>query len=567
MTHLFAKIIFILFLSIVSSPSVLAQVFFVSPSSGEYSLGREFSVSLKIESAGTQINAAQTTINFSADLLAVKSVSKDNSIFKLWPQEPVFSNSAGVINFSGGVPVPGFSGTGNVLTVSFAGKKEGIAAVSISGGAILAADGRGTNVMKYGLGGVYKITKSAVESPIVSPAGVLTAAKIFSTTHPNENQWYSNSSPGFEWENFSDTIGVSMSLDGNAVFLPKAVSEGILNSKEYSQIGDGIWYFHLRLQSKDGWSRTSSKHKISIDTTPPLPFDIKIDNYGDQTSPQPALYFEAKDDLSGIAGYEIKIDGEDIIKADMANVDPFVMPLQLPGDHKIRVWAIDKAVNKTESLKEAAIESILPPEILIYLKIYNAGEEIFYLEGRALPNTKVIVFFADEKDYVVKTWETAADKDGNWTLYHKELFKNGAYQIYAKNKDKRGAISVASEKKKINVVLKGIFFGPYLISFSRLINLLSLLIILLVLIAIYVYRKTKRERKKVEKETKEAEESLKKTFNDLRIRMAKKIEYLDSKQGFSRRERRVRDEIMEVLQKSENVVKKEIEDIENEFKK
>jgi hypothetical protein len=74
-----------------------------------------------------------------------------------------------------------------------------------------------------------------------------------------------------------------------------AVSEGLFSSKNYSEVEDGVWYFHIRFQNKDGWGEIS-RFKIQIDTKPPYPFEIKVDNEGDSTNPQPILYFQAKDD-------------------------------------------------------------------------------------------------------------------------------------------------------------------------------------------------------------------------------------------------------------------------------
>ncbi|GAI35186.1 unnamed protein product, partial [marine sediment metagenome] len=52
------------------------------------------------------------------DKLEVLNISKENSIFTLWPEEPIFSNSAGEISFSGGTPHPGFNRIGNITSAS-----------------------------------------------------------------------------------------------------------------------------------------------------------------------------------------------------------------------------------------------------------------------------------------------------------------------------------------------------------------------------------------------------------------------------------------------------------------
>jgi len=124
-----------------------ASLFF-SPSSGTYQKGSVFSVRVKVNSDGASINAAQTKILFPQEVLEVKSISKIGSIFTLWPEEPVFSNSKGEISFKGGIPAPGFTGTDDLLIINFQSKKIEKAKISFSEAEVLAADGRGTNILK-----------------------------------------------------------------------------------------------------------------------------------------------------------------------------------------------------------------------------------------------------------------------------------------------------------------------------------------------------------------------------------------------------------------------------------
>ncbi len=146
---------------ILHSPSAYAQsaTFSASPPGGSFGVGEEFSVAISVHSGGSPINAAEATLNFSHDLLAVTSLSKSGSIFSLWTVEPAFSG--GSITFGGGAPSSFSGSSGKLLTVNFKAKKQGEARVIFSGGRILAADGKGTDIFSGSSGASYKITAAA----------------------------------------------------------------------------------------------------------------------------------------------------------------------------------------------------------------------------------------------------------------------------------------------------------------------------------------------------------------------------------------------------------------------
>lgn len=466
----------------------LAQSLFLSPGEANFASGAVFTVKLKLDSVGQAINVAQATINFPSDLLEVKSISKAGSIFILWPQEPSYSNSSGVINFSGGLPSPGFTGTGTVLSVSFRAKKAGEARLSISGGVILAADGRGTNILSHTSGTIYEIAPKT-----------------------------KNILPG----SASDVPDTAVSSAG----------------------------------TQGGISQNT------IDNVPPEPFEVIVDNKGDPTLPTPYLLLDAKDGQSVIKEYELQIDGGEILSILPEKANSFLMPFQFPGYHELKVWAIDMAGNWTESETSFYIKSIPAPEILIYPKTYNSGEEMIYIEGRALPGLAVDVFF--ERENSIKTLKAVSDKDGNWSILTNELFKSGVYDISAKAKDQRGATSDFSKKYQVSVILNGFSFGSYMFTFKVLAEVLFILMILILIFIIYICGKIKKNRKKMQKETMQAQIRLKSAFEDLKSKLNKKIEYFDSKPGLSPKERKIRNEVFKILRESENAVHEEIKNVEN----
>jgi hypothetical protein len=70
-----------LFLGIAKEAKAAQASFYVLPESGEYEVGKRFSVSVFIDSDGAAINASQAVIYFPADKLKVVEISKAGSIF------------------------------------------------------------------------------------------------------------------------------------------------------------------------------------------------------------------------------------------------------------------------------------------------------------------------------------------------------------------------------------------------------------------------------------------------------------------------------------------------------
>jgi len=453
--------------------------FNLKPATGSFTVGSTFYVDVLINAEGIAINAAQATISFSADKLKVVELSKKSSIFTLWPEEPVFSNSEGKISFLGGLPSPGFIGdAGKAISILFQAKSAGQATLSFSGEKILANDPYGTNIFSSSQQGNYSIVASSEYVPPVEEA-------------PPQ--------------------------------LPGA------------------------------------------DTEPPRPFEITIDNEGDPTNPAPLLYFQTKDDKSGINHYEVKIGDEEIIKVEKGKTIPFRLPLQLPGVYTIIVKAIDNAGNFTESKTELRIESIAVPKITVCPAVFKSGEEMLYTSGTALPNTKVIISLVKNEE-LVKEWEIVSDAEGDWSLSKEGLFKSGNYKIISKIKDGRGAESFASDPCSVKIILGGISIGPWILTYKNLTSFgLILLIILLILVAYLIYR-IRRKKRIIEIETLDLKKKFYKEYYELRIGLEKELKILRSIQT----ERELNDkeitrqqELLDDLADVERVIRVELKDIED----
>ena len=116
-----------------------------SPISSYHGVGDIFKIKVNI-SSDQSVNAVAGNISFSKDILSLVSLSKSSSILNLWPHEPSFPNDNGFISFDG-VILNGFTGNnGNIVTLVFKAKREGVATLKFYNVSILANNGKGTDV-------------------------------------------------------------------------------------------------------------------------------------------------------------------------------------------------------------------------------------------------------------------------------------------------------------------------------------------------------------------------------------------------------------------------------------
>lgn len=323
---------------------------YLSPSSGKVSVGETVSIILRVNTGGVAINAAEGSIVFDQQKLAVTSISKSGSIFSIWASEPKFSNAEGTIEFAGGIPNPGFSGSnGLLLTITFRAKaatnQDGADAVLVSG-AILANDGAGTDILASLGKANFLISPSsaiqAIPTPVEKSLDADNLINIKSSTHPNQEKWYSNNDPLFNWELSDGVEAVSYLVTDKPESNPGTVPDGWVSEAKFTDLVDGVNYFHLRFRRTGIWG-SISHFKFQIDSKPPQEFNVLVT---DDNSNEPKLVFESSDDLSGIDHYEIKIDKKEWIVLDKSLAGkPYSLINQGHGEHQVIVRAVDGAGN------------------------------------------------------------------------------------------------------------------------------------------------------------------------------------------------------------------------------
>lgn len=453
-----------------------------SPSSGVVSQNTSFYVDVLVLNNTQAINAVSGSISFPADLLTVKSISKDGSIIKLWSNEPSYSNIDGSINFEGVVFNPGFSGNqGRVLRIIFVPKRIGKANIFFQSGSVLANDGKATNV----LGQLNTASFTTANSPQVSNGNTSTPAenplvpfapKILSSTNPDPNKWYKHAEPSFSWDVPADVQAVRVQYDKSPSSIPAKLYQPTISNKTLGTLSDGVYYLHVQFKNDYGWGAVAH-FRFQIDTTAPAPFNISFPHGNENDNPQPIILFSTTDNISGIDHYEIKIgDSAPLTYTPEGTTTSYTMPLQLPGKHTIVVRAIDKAGNSTLQSADFTIDPIQPPTITLYPQEIEE-EDILKVAGTTYSDATVTVFLKDKNAQITSEF-TKSTTSGDFAIVWSKKLNAGVYELTAQTTDNRGAKSMLTTPINISVKQKALWrIG------SLVINYLSLAIMIIVAIA------------------------------------------------------------------------------------
>lgn len=322
---------------------VTAASLYLSPSSGTFTVGSTFTVSLFVNTGGQSVNAIHAALAFPPNKLQLVSPTTGKSLIQVWINAPSYSNMNGTIDLQGAIPTPGVNtDAGLVSTFTFRVMDTGTALVSIgSASKVLLNDGKGTDVLGQTSGGIYTLALPPPAGPIVT-----------SPTEPDQNAWYSLKSASFQWVADSGADGYSYVLNQSPLDDPPDMSLGTARSIAYSNLADGVYYFHIKSRVNGVWGGVTD-YAIHIDHTPPAAFDVGI-SPGTYTSNQnPIVTFLTTDQTSGVDHYELKIIplSEPAAEAQGGNAQlfieatsPYTQNLGI-GDYDVVVRAYDAAGN------------------------------------------------------------------------------------------------------------------------------------------------------------------------------------------------------------------------------
>ncbi|MBI2450801.1 MAG: hypothetical protein HYV52_00465 [Parcubacteria group bacterium] len=449
--------------------SANAATISIIPVSKNVSAGDEFELDIKINTNNVSINAAGVTFGFSKDNLELLNFDKTGSVFNFWLEEPSFSNETGLLKFIGGA-AKGISGSSiQILKLKFKAKQNGEAEINFSDITITAADGLGTNVFQKSESAMIfvGITPPSVLPPAALPE-ILPAVKqpekierapvpafnlpkapeLKVPLYPDPAKWYNVMSDVIAlWDVPSDVIQFAALLDNKEDTAPTKPEKDLFNGKNFGVIKEGIWWIHVRFKNNIGLGETAH-FKISLDTTPPAPFEIKIDQTASD-NPTPEINYGTQDSLSGIYRYEIFVDNKEAAKPD-ASATSLKLPVQAPGNHIVLARAVDVAGNSIEDDLEFNILPLPKPAFdFITRRVYRP--DAIFVSGKTLPLSFVHIRIYNLNGKEIAREKAGSDGFGNWKMVIDRTLETGKYKLTLQAEDVRGAISYETDPETIQI--------------------------------------------------------------------------------------------------------------------
>jgi hypothetical protein len=139
------------------------------PDRATYSVDEGLVVELFVNTGGAEIQAVEAALTFDPAGLQVEKITKENSILTSWAVEPIFSNDGGTISFSGWTDSKYAGKDGYLVTIYFRAPRNMPGKLTYESGAILAADGVGSNIIGTMRSGIYTIAPKLETSATVEP--------------------------------------------------------------------------------------------------------------------------------------------------------------------------------------------------------------------------------------------------------------------------------------------------------------------------------------------------------------------------------------------------------------
>jgi hypothetical protein len=320
-------------------------------------------VEIRLNSEQQVVNAVEGRVTYDPLTLEIVEVSKAGSFLTLWAAGPTVDSTAGVVAFVGGVPNGSYVINGRVLSLVFRPKVLGTTTVGFDAAlsSVRLNDGKGT------------ATPLRAETSTVTIGVSNSTINVVSSTHPQENSWYSSKDVQIAWTPTKDAL-YAYALSDEPAALPDDRFGTQVAVAAFADSTDGAHYFILRERlPKDIW-RTVAIRRVLIDTTNPVDFTPVLTR--DVVPGKLALVFQTTDETSEIVRYRVQ-EGDTV-------TDNATSPYTLQ-DQKQRSALLVSAFDSAGNERRAKLPgSGLPVERSPYLPILAVGILLILLSGGAV---------------------------------------------------------------------------------------------------------------------------------------------------------------------------------------
>ncbi len=305
-------------------------------------VGELFTVPIVLNAQGQLIDTIRLRFVFEPDHLeAVRFVL--GSTFPNVSPGGFIDNTSGVL-YQGGFTINEPNGASSTFgQITFRAKIEGATTLTVDGASLLLYAGDRTNA-GAGDSSSTLIVKGEPTIPTQEPQAVDShGTPLFSVSLTHE----ANTVTAL-WEVQSpqsiDTFYFDFDQNPSTVAAKELPTAALPTGKlVFTNVDDGVWYFHLRGVLSDG-SSVSAMEDILIDTHGPYPFAVYLDRTELTVGESVIVTFGTIDQTSGVENYRLQLDDQEL----GVQKSPYVLTVNKAGEQIVRVIAVDKAGNETE---------------------------------------------------------------------------------------------------------------------------------------------------------------------------------------------------------------------------
>jgi hypothetical protein len=332
-----------------------------------------------------------------------------------------------------------------------------------------------------------------------------------------------------------------------------------LSSVQLSDIPEGEQFFIIQFKTGDAWGE-ATRFPLNVDLSPPTSIIIR-EAERDTPTDKNAFAVEATDSLSGIARYEMSVDGGEVAPWDGQGT--FTPEVPGPGEHVLTVTAYDKVGNHISKDQLFLVRSLDAPVLTSVPERVLTGD-VVVVRGTSYPDATVKAFISyNESEAEEKTVQS--DTSGVFEVRVTDGARIGTYTIWLQTSNAEGAISPLSIKRSFAVSQPYIMlWGGVAVTYLSVIIPLLALIIVLGLVLWLGYTFLRGYRKRIRRETTEVYEVVNEEFTLLRDELRKQIGMLEKanqSRELTREEMKIFNDLSRRLDYIERHIEQEIEDI------
>lgn len=290
---------------------------------------------------------------------------------------------------------------------------------------------------------------SAPASEEAVPRYVETAPVITSSTHHDQTIWHKAETATLSWWLPVDVTAVRTLLNTNPTSTPNKIYQDPISTITLTDLEQGESYFHLQLQTADGWGEVAH-YRLAIDSKKPTSFEISQSPEANLANPVQELIVDVQDETSAVNRFLVKIDNQAPVAISRETASStLTLPALSPGYHFIVIEAFDEAGNSVVESFSLTISAFDKPVFTEYPT--EIGEGIIpVIRGVTKPNS-VVKLLMKQGESESSLYLVRSDSEGTFTFIPKGALSRGVYELVAQTTDEDGAQSAISEVVRIAV--------------------------------------------------------------------------------------------------------------------